>query len=223
MTARQTATGTDAATGDVADTGEQGGPQRRCLVTRRRGPKEALLRFVVAPDGTVTPDLAGKLPGRGLYVWPRRDILDRAIAKKGFARAARQPVTVPDDLADRVIRLATQRAVDQLALARRAGVAVAGMEKVKAWLSEGKADLLVQAADGAADGRAKLSGLARAVEVEELPGPSAAQLGAAFGRDHVVHAALRPGGLADKVRVALTRLAGLSGLSNGTARVNGRD
>lgn len=203
------------ATTDAPADRESGGPDRRCLVTRRRGPKATLLRFVVAPDGTLTPDIAAKLPGRGLYVWPRRDILEKAIAKSAFNRAAKGPVTVPDDLVGRIEALLTQRLIDQLALARRAGDAVAGLEKVKAWLTGGIACLLVQARDGSPDGRSKIAGLARAVEVPAMEGPTAAQLGAAFGRDHVVHAALRPGGLADSVAIEATRLAGLIGQAHG--------
>ena len=100
-------------------------PERRCLVTGETGPKAGLVRFVVGPDHSVVPDVAGKLPGRGMYVTASRPILEQA--RKGqFARAAKAPVTVPDALADEVERLLAHRVVELVSLARKAGVAIAG-------------------------------------------------------------------------------------------------
>lgn len=178
-------------------------------------PKAALLRFVVAPDGRVTPDIAGKLPGRGLWLTARRDIVATAVTKRLFARAARQPVIVDDDLAERVEALLAERCRDQIGLARRAGQAVMGFAKVEAALAGRKAAVLLAAADGAADGRAKLKALAPGLPlVEQLSG---AELGAAFGREHVVHAALAPGRIAQALIADAARLEGFRG-----ARDDGR-
>jgi predicted RNA-binding protein YlxR (DUF448 family) len=168
--------------------------------------RAALLRFVVGPDGRLVPDVAGKLPGRGLWLTARRDIVATAIAKRHFARAARQAVAVDDDLADRIEALLAARCRDTVALARRAGQAVMGFALVEAALSKGRASVLIAASDGATDGRAKLRGLAPALPlVEQL---TAAELGAAFGREHVVHAALAPGRLATAIVADAARLAG---------------
>jgi uncharacterized protein len=152
------------------------------------------------------PDVAGKLPGRGLWLTPRRDIVATAIAKRHFARAARQPVAVDDDLADRIEGLLAARCRDEVALARRAGQAVMGFAQVEAALAKGRAAVLLGASDGAADGRAKLRALAPALPVVEQL--TAAELGAAFGREHVVHAALAPGRLATALLADAARLAG---------------
>ncbi|HET6224250.1 MAG TPA: DUF448 domain-containing protein, partial [Dongiaceae bacterium] len=58
------------------------GPLRRCLVTREVLPKTDLVRFVVGPDGVLVPDVAGRLPGRGLWVKAQRDVLAAAVAKR---------------------------------------------------------------------------------------------------------------------------------------------
>ena len=198
------------------------GPVRRCLVTRVTLPKQALLRFVVAPDGILTPDLAAKLPGRGLYVLPRRAVLAKAVDKNVFAKAARQPVTIADGLADEIERQLTRRCLDLLSLARRAGDAVAGFEKVRAWLQQGKAALVIEAIDGADGGRGKLRGLMRGTAETGQPAPQmlafadASTLGAAFGRDHVVHAALRSGGLADRLASEARRLQDFLAAENGS-------
>jgi predicted RNA-binding protein YlxR (DUF448 family) len=169
-------------------------------------PKAELLRFVVAPDGRLTPDMAGRLPGRGLWLTARRDIVTAAVTKRLFARAARQPVIVDDDLADRVEALLAQRCRDHIGLARRAGQAVMGFAKVQAALMAGKAAVLLAASDGAADGRGKLAALAPGLPlVDRL---TSAELAAAFGREHVVHAALAPGRLAEALLVDAARLGG---------------
>lgn len=190
-------------------TGDGDGVARRCIATGLIAPKAALIRFVVAPDGTLTPDLGAKLPGRGLWVAADRAALDKAVRKGAFARAARTPVTVPEALADRIEAILTQRCADILGLARRAGIAVAGFEKVREWLVRGDAAVLIAASDGAADGRGKLQRLAGARPV--VAPLTAAEMGAAFGRDHAVHAAVGAGGLADRLLVEARRLDGLRG------------
>ena len=59
--------------------------ERRCLVTGEVRPKAALVRFVVSPDGAIVPDIAERLPGRGLWLTARRDIVAAAVAKRLFA------------------------------------------------------------------------------------------------------------------------------------------
>jgi len=168
-------------------------------------PKAELLRFVVSPDGVIVPDIARRLPGRGLWLTARRDIVAAAVGKRLFGRAARASVTVPGDLAERVEMLLRQRCCDLVGLARRAGRAVAGFEKVRAALRKGEVAVLIAAADGGDSGRDKVRGLG--VDLPLVEGLSAAELGLAFGRDHVVHAALAPGRLARDTLAAGERLA----------------
>ena len=185
------------------------GPQRRCLVTRASRPKGGLLRFVVSPDGQLVPDLGEKLPGRGLYVTPDRALLETAISKKLFAKAAKRAVAVPEDLPARVDDLLRRRTLDLIGFAKRAGQAVAGFDRVKSWIEQGRAALVVQAADGSPGSRQRLAGVAAAVaetlEESAFVRPqlvemfSQTELGAAFGRTSVVHVAIAPGGLAKQL------------------------
>jgi predicted RNA-binding protein YlxR (DUF448 family) len=164
------------------------------------------LRFVVGPDGEIVPDVEARLPGRGLWLTPRRDIVERATAKRLFARAARRLVTVPPDLPDRVEMLLARRCTDALGLARRAGGAVAGFDGVAEAVRRGKSAALLIALDGAENGRRKLGALRRG-----LPAASvmyAGELGAAFGRDRVVHVSVGPGSLCGRLLRDLKRLAG---------------
>src|SRR3990170_8172095 len=180
-------------------------PRRRCLVTRAERDKTALLRFVVGPGDELVPDLEGRLPGRGLWLTPRRDIILAAGAKNLFAKAARRRVVVSPDLAERVEALLLRRCLDLLGLARGAGQAVAGFEQVRAWLLARRAGLLLAAGDGALDGRRKLRAGAHGLPVVELF--SGAELGAALGREAVIHAAVAPGRIADRLLVESARLA----------------
>ncbi|MGO1075448.1 RNA-binding protein [Inquilinus sp. CA228] len=201
-----------------ADLPEAEGPERRCIATGTVRSKAELIRFVVGPDGEVVPDLAERLPGRGLWVSAEREALRRAQAKGLFAKAARQSVRVPDDLVDRVEALLHRSCIDLIGMARRAGQAVAGYEKVHAWLAEGRAAVLLAASDGAADGRAKLAALAAAVRPVPLVEIfSADALGMAFARDRMVHAAIARGGLAERLVAEAARLNGIRGRADGPA------
>lgn len=183
--------------------------QRRCLATGEVRPKSELLRFVVGPEDRLVFDLSGRLPGRGLWVSPDRTALKRAIDKKLFARAARQSVVVPDDLARQVETAMRARCLDLVGLARRAGQVVNGFEKVKEQLAKGQAALLIQARDAAPDGRDKLRALGRAVRAD-LPVIEifdSTELAAILGRDIVVHLTVAPGGLADRILLDSNRLA----------------
>jgi uncharacterized protein len=180
--------------------------QRRCLVTRTAGARDHLIRFVLGPDHQVLPDLEERLPGRGMWLSADRDVVNRAVAGRLFARAARAPAAAEADLAATVERLLARRALECVGLARRAGQVVVGFEQVRAWLRASKAAVLIAAADGAAEGRAKLRRLA-----PDLPLITAFprdELGACLGRDEVVHVAVAPGGLAQRLLRDVERLAG---------------
>ena len=182
------------------------GNTRCCLVSRETQTRERMLRFVLGPDGEVVPDIAGRLPGRGLWLQSRRDIVERAAATDAFARAARRDVTMPYALADQVERLLVARCIELIGFARRAGSALAGFEAVRRALRRGGAALLLVAADGSARQRDGLP-LAR-VRDRVVDVLVSAELGGAFGREAVTYAALGPGRLEGRVWTEAARLAG---------------
>jgi predicted RNA-binding protein YlxR (DUF448 family) len=182
------------------------GPERRCIATGEVQPKHGLIRFVVGPEGQVVPDLSEKLPGRGIWVAADRAALDLAVKKNLFARAAKQPVTVPPDLPDLVEAGLARRLTDLIALSRKAGEAVAGFEKVKDWLATKQVKVLLQATDGSERGKSKLWTPTGARYFSVL---TARELGLAFGRQSVIHGALAAGGLAPRVVEGAAKLQGL--------------
>src|SRR5690625_1982972 len=186
-----------------------GRPIRKCLASGMRLPQDSLLRFVVGPEGELVPDLAGRLPGRGLWIRPERDLLARAVAQGLFARAARAPVLVPSDLIERVGAALRRRCQDRLSMARRAGEAVYGYDKVRSLLEKASAALLLQAIDGSQGQRNKLRtlGQSRKADLEVMEILTAVELGDALGRGPCVHVALLPGGLAERLMLDGARLA----------------
>lgn len=181
---------------------------RRCIVTRQALEKPAMIRFVIDPEGRVTPDLKERLPGRGLWVTATREALDQAVVKHAFAKAAKQSVKAAPDLAERVTELAKREVAELLGLARKSGQLVAGFEKVDAALRAGKVRVLVAASDGAEDGRGKLARIAGS-GVEICAPLTAAELAQALGREHAVHAAIKSGGIAEKTIIACRRFTAL--------------
>ena len=178
-------------------------------------PRAGLVRFVAGPDDIVVPDLADRLPGRGMWVTADAAALETAARKGHFARAARRPVKAPADLAAQVEALLAGRLVDLVSLARKAGQALAGLEKTKAALASGEARLLIQAADGSVREKAQL----RPPEGENtlVSCLFADELGVAFARDRVIHAAVLAGGLGDRIRVEALRLSGIRDVTMETA------
>lgn len=179
---------------------------RRCIASGVARPREELLRFVIGPDRQLVADITGRLPGRGIWLSADRDSVKRALTRKLFDRAARQALRVDAGIADLIESLLAQRCVELLGMARRAGQAVTGFEKVRAEIRKGRAGLLLAAADGAADGRRKLRVLAPEAPVAQAL--LADELGRAFGRGKVVHGVVAQGALARKIADEAGRLQG---------------
>ncbi|WP_425046875.1 RNA-binding protein [Primorskyibacter sp. S87] len=188
------------------------GPERKCVATGEAQPKHGLIRFVAGPAGQVVPDVMGKLPGRGVYVAADRVALNKAVEKKLFSRGLKMQTTVPDGLADEVERQLVARVIELVSLARKSGDAVAGYEKVKSWLDREEAEILIQASDGSGRGKSKLSTPHFGSYIGWL---TADELGMAFGRETVIHAALASGGLAKRVVEEAQRLRGLRETDDG--------
>ncbi len=186
--------------------------ERRCIATGAILPEEKLVRFVVSPDNAVVPDLDAKLPGRGIWLSADRAAIAKALAKGDFSKAAKAKVSVAPDLADHLERLLVTRLQADLGMAKRAGQLEAGFDKVLQALDKKVPPRLLFEAGGAGeDGRRKLAGAihSRELAVEIIVILSRAELSLALGRENVVHAAVRPGALADRLLLNAKRLAGL--------------
>ena len=194
-----------------------GARARRCLVTGDVLPEGRLMRFVAAPDGQVVPDVEAKLPGRGLWVRSEREIVDRAVAKHLFARAAKAPVAADAGLADRTEELLARRMLSQLGLALKGGEAILGFDAIeRALRSDTPPAVLIEAVEAAADGGRKLqsAAVAKSLVPFVIGCFSTDDLSLALGRANVVHAALKPGGKAERLVFDAGRLSGFRPLSS---------
>lgn len=182
------------------------GTERKCIATGEVQPKFGLIRFVVGPDQHIVPDVLGKLPGRGIWVSAKYETLAKAVSKRLFSRGAKQAVSVPDTLISDIETQLARRVIDLISLARKSGQAVSGYEKVKDWLSKETARVLIQASDGSARGKSKLSTPYGGSFIGWL---TADELGLAFGRQTAIHGALASGGLTSRIVEEAARLKGL--------------
>lgn len=220
MTAAVKIDGDDAAS-DAVIVDDSGLRQRRDIVSGEVLPESRLVRFAADPDGNVVPDAAAKLPGRGLWVEASRDAVNIAVTKKLFARAAKAQVTATPDLADRAEKALLARMVGDLGIARRSGTLVLGFDNVLRALESAKPPkALIEALDGSKDGKRKLYAAAHRLELKcvVIETLTSAELGLALGRENVIHAAVQPGGLAERLTFDAERLSGFRSIPQHGAR-----
>ena len=198
-------------------------PERTCILTRRKGTKDELVRLALGPDGSVAPDVRARAPGRGAWIGVNRSGLDQDNAK-GKLKAALQrsfksnAVTVPADLGARTEAALRQHALDRLGMEARAGNLINGSERVEAAARSGKVHLLIHAADSGEDGRRALDQAWRVggggPRGMIFPEPRTI-LSMALGRENVVHVALTDPAAASRVRHALARWRAFTGPDRG--------
>src|SRR4051812_20403952 len=201
---------------DARDQDSSGGSranarERRDIVSGEVLPDSRLLRFVADPDGNVVPDASAKLPGRGLWVEASRDAVNKAVEKKLFSRAAKAQVSATPDLAARAEKALMAGMLGTLGIARRSGALVLGFDNVlRALMGPKPPKVLIEALDGAADGKRKLYAAAHRLELKcvVIESLTSAELGLALGRENVIHAAVLPGGLAERLILDAERLSG---------------
>ena len=188
-------------------------PIRTCILSRREGTRDALLRLALSPDGEVLPDVRARAPGRGAWLGVDRAALDAAMAKGklrgALARAFKgAPLSVPDDLARRIEGALARDCLDRLGLEARAGMLVAGSERIEAAARKGEVHLLLHAADASEDGNRRLDQAWRVGGGNDrglvIPADRTT-LSVALGRENVVHVALVEQGAAARVARALGR------------------
>lgn len=188
------------------------GPLRRCVVTRVALPIAELIRFVAAPNAELVPDLDQRLPGRGAWVTANRQTIEKAVKTRAFARSLKSQAVASDDLCDRLDAQLRQRLTGAVSLANKAGRLITGFQQVDAALDKGEIAVLLHGRDAAPDGCHKLDRKFRAIARDGGPQAkiydllSISELGLAIGRPSVVHAGLKPGGLAERFTREAERL-----------------
>jgi len=148
---------TDASSDDLSD-GSRGAKfrERRDVVTGEVMDEARLIRFVVGPGGIVVPDIAAKLPGRGIWVAANRESVVTAAKRGGFSRSAKTKAIAPDDLADQCEALLARSVLGLLGMANRSGQIESGFDKVRAYIQLDPPAWRISANDAARDGRNKI-------------------------------------------------------------------
>jgi predicted RNA-binding protein YlxR (DUF448 family) len=208
---------------------DESGPERTCIVTRAKGSPDQMIRFVAAPDGTVTPDLKRRLPGRGVWVTATAKAVAAAVKKGAFARGLRAKVTASAALAEEVDALLARDALQYLSLVNKAGLVVTGFAKVEKLIA-GEAPIagMIHAVDAGDDGVRKMGQLLSRRYGEAAAVPRAilfasGQMDLALGRANVIHAALKTGPAAQAFFARARRLSLYRGASESGLAMNGDD
>jgi hypothetical protein len=175
------------------------------VVSREVRPIDELIRFVVSPQGDIVPDLKRKLPGRGMWISASRKAVAEAVRRHQFSKAFKRDLHVPPTLPADTEMLLVRSVSEALAIAAKAGQAVAGFGKVETALKEGTVAVLIHASDGAQDGIRKLDALARQMggqdggnggnkpQIPIVTALKSVELDLALTRSNVIHAAVLAG------------------------------
>jgi predicted RNA-binding protein YlxR (DUF448 family) len=208
--------GSDSAARNVARA-ERDPPERMCIVTRERRAPEELIRFVLGPDGMVVPDIRAKLPGRGVWVTARADLVEEAVRHQAFARGLKATAKADKTLPDEVDTLLERDCLQSLSLANKAGAVVTGFTKVETAIVGGNITLLLHAKDAGADGIRTLAQALRRRFGEDCPSGinlfASNQWAWALGRSNVIHAALKAGPASKAFLTRCRRLAAYRAVS----------
>ncbi|CAH0338957.1 RNA-binding protein [Rhizobium sp. CECT 9324] len=193
---------------------------RMCIVTRESGSPETLLRFVAGPDGSIVPDLKRTLPGRGCWVTPSREAVEKAVAKKLFARALKKDVKADPALGERVDRLLASQLTGMMNLARKAGQFIIGSAKVELAVRSGEALAVFHSKDAAADGIRKIDqarkarhlGMETDAEIPSFQLLSGNEMDELMGQNAFIHACALAGQAGEGVVKRATLLETYRGL-----------
>lgn len=208
---------------------DSAGPERTCILSGEKAGRDELLRLAISPDGLVLPDIHARAPGRGAWIGVSRQGLEKALSKgklKGaLARAYKgTPLSIPDDLADRIEQALIRALTERLGLELKSGKLLMGSDRIAQNAREGKVAWLGHAADASEDGSRKLDQAWRVGRNAEGSGLKGTRLpldretlSVALGRDNVVHLALTDRGAADRVASLLQRLLNFQGQADTNA------
>jgi predicted RNA-binding protein YlxR (DUF448 family) len=202
---------------------DSSGSERRCILSGEHHARDALVRLAISPDGLVLPDPAAKAPGRGAWIGVSRRQLETALEdgqlKRALMRAFKgAPLSIPDDLPERVEAGLMRHLCGRLGLELRSGNIVMGSARIEEQARAGRLAALLHASDSSDDGRRKLDQAWRVGREAEGSGERGlvlpldrTALSVALGRDNVVH--LGVAGPAGDMRAAKRVLQAVSRLS----------
>lgn len=182
-------------------------PQRSCIACREPRDKRGLIRFVLAPDATVVPDLQQKLPGRGVYTCCKASCLRTAAQKRQFSRGFKTEVSGgdPEGLVRQVGTRMEERIAGYISLANKGGKVVSGSDQVADKLKKGGVGILFLATDISADIGEKFRGLAELKGVACMALFTKERLGELIGKELRSVLAILDSGFVDSISLEMER------------------
>jgi predicted RNA-binding protein YlxR (DUF448 family) len=183
-------------------------PQRSCLGCRQSRDRDALIRFVLSPQGELVADIEAKLPGRGAYTCVSETCLKTALKQRQFSRAfKRDVVTVtPDEMTGQVGGIMQRRILGYLGLANKAGQVISGGSLVSDAIRGGhKPGLILVATDVSGAIGEKIELLAAVHHISCYRIMKKDDFGAILGKAPRSAVAIRTGGIVTQLTYEIER------------------
>jgi Predicted nucleic-acid-binding protein implicated in transcription termination len=77
-------------------------PERTCVVSREKLPKNELVRVVRTPEQTIVIDETGRINGRGAYLKLDAQIIEKA--KKSKVLEKHLEISIPEEIFDELLK-----------------------------------------------------------------------------------------------------------------------
>jgi predicted RNA-binding protein YlxR (DUF448 family)/ribosomal protein L7Ae-like RNA K-turn-binding protein len=186
-------------------------PQRTCIGCRGVFAKSDVVRIVAGPEKAVI-DYRERLPGRAVYVCPRRSCIERALASGQLVRSLRSKISVPtvEEFVGALVCAIRDRVCSLLAVAGKAGKIAAGFSAVEDALGKGRVRLLAYASDISAGTRTRVLTAAGSPAPKQVTVElTTAEFGPIFGRELVGVIGIVDQGFAKALQNESERLKGL--------------
>ena len=190
------------------------GPERTCIGCRGVFPKDEVVRIVAGSDGTVVLDYREKLPGRAVYVCPKRACIESAMSKEALSRSLKLRIKSPSasEFTAMLVSAINGKVRALIFMSAKSGKLAAGYSAVQDALEKGRIEMLIWAQDLSDGTREKLQ-QAGAASLRQATMLSRDDLGEMLGRELVGVIALLDRGLANAVWNEAGRLNSL--INNG--------
>ena len=158
-----------------------------CLSTGLKLDSKNLLKFVLAPDNSLTLDLMDNLPGRSFWITASREVLEASCKKGLFSETASCQVILRENFISYVETALVEQFNSTIGFCRRAGFLIWGFEKVKTALVKKEVILRIEALDGSKSEKRKLDSITIVPVLQSL---YAYELATSFRRERLIHCAL---------------------------------
>ena len=158
-----------------------------CLSTGLKLDSRNLLKFVLAPDNSLTLDLMDRLPGEGFRISASREVLEDFCKKDLFSQTASCQVNIRENFISYVETALVEHFNSTIGFCRRAGFLIWGFEKVRNALIKKEVTLRIEALDGSTSEKRKLDSITIVPVLQSL---YAYELATSFRRERLIHCAL---------------------------------